>query len=850
VVNNRQCVTLCLQFIALSLRCSFGQSRLPLSPSLGVPPSSIAPGQPHSSPLDRHTTMQQPGMGMGDAEFERLLERVRSNTCTNLSFLDTDRLSAPQFVQLCRVLEKNSSVRTVYLDVSSSWIVGFESGRALGDMLAANCGITQLSLWNIPADASFVADLARGLQRHPTLEALELRRPVFTPTSGQAIFAALQHCPQLGKLRLDYCALEETSASALAALLHALPRLNKLVLISLSPSGASVCMLIAALSNHATLRSLVLGCERFEAAEMRCLAEMLTANRSITELRLAFDKQADTELARELRSQVILGSLALFGAPFASKIGAAAGTQLADALRSNTTLTTLFHYGIELSADDEQSLADSLQRNKQLAAAQVRRAATSEQQPLLMDGSKRTTAPCVPDPEAVSSHPAAAADAATAAATAALAASSVEPSDDTIRQQGNGGWALEGPSLPTDEQLQQMKAEARFVSHPDSDSDVNGQAPQETALPLAGGSQGQEQSPAVDWSQRVTEPAVPEQQASPVDWSARVTEPAVPELSPTCAPVSDGTMAAVLSEVASSAQLPAELRMTQPEPAQPLNWSPTLQRLALTQAVSSQPFQLSQNSVSASIAAAPEEWELVAASASPLQGDGCADAEVHGAAVSCALPAAVTDSAAAPLLAAGAVTAADAAPQWELAITEPCMPEPEDYAAMAQVAADANNCAAAKRTGVPVSLAVAASAPAGRAELLSSSTAAAAVADCTDSDVAAEGVDSASATLPSVAALPSGLRSPPEAEPTVTVPAALLAAQAQRLQALEVEMAALRERDAARDAILREHIVTREADLREREAAREIAREAAARQQLQLELVQTLLQQIAAARPP
>jgi len=208
---------------------------------------------------------------MEAAQFQRLLKEVRDNTCKILKSNESG-LSAAQFAQLCRALQTNSSVRTLQLDAASCLMSDSSSARMLSDMLAENCSITKLQLWNIPADAPFAAELARGLQSHPTLEILKFHTARFTPTSGRAIFAALRHCTHIKQLRFEHCVLEVAATKTLVALLHALPELSELDLSFLMGPSASFRLLMGALDGLASLCRLKLDLNSLDTADVRCLA--------------------------------------------------------------------------------------------------------------------------------------------------------------------------------------------------------------------------------------------------------------------------------------------------------------------------------------------------------------------------------------------------------------------------------------------------------------------------------------------------------------------------------------------------------------------------------------------------
>jgi hypothetical protein len=189
-----------------------------------------------------------------------------------------------QLLWLLNALHTHSDIRALTLDAQCT----MDSAIVLAhfvSMLSVNRSITQLQLHGCSIDG---ATLARGVQQHPTLEALRLSQVEMDAAEMQALLLALLECQSLRSLHLEDNASAMTSTIAdLCTLLRYSDSLHTLELTHCGLHGEPLRQLAEALSTDAPLRSLSLPRNELNDDDARCLADLLKKNRTLTKLDLS-----------------------------------------------------------------------------------------------------------------------------------------------------------------------------------------------------------------------------------------------------------------------------------------------------------------------------------------------------------------------------------------------------------------------------------------------------------------------------------------------------------------------------------------------------------------------------------
>lgn len=654
------------------------------------------------------------------------------------------------------------------------------------------------------------------------------------------IFKALQSCPKLRGLKLVRCPPLE--GPVLAALSSVLLSLTTLIFHDCALHGAALRQLMAALSEHATLRQFGIFDDKtaVDVEVVHCIADMLAANRGITTLMLSvkWPKASSTVadlLAGAIWSNPMLERLLLFrlqldpvdwAAIFAalrrctelklldlcecsglcgvaldgliallntlpvlttlwirqSSFHGAPLRQLTSVLTYNASLRELDLSHNNLDVDDARCVAELLCFNRTLTE-------------LDLSG-----------------------NAGIGTANGALLASAMH-SNETLLQLTMDDFGIE------DGYARDRNVIAGRLRH----NRIN------RTLDFPG--RVQQMSP-VDWTQRITEPCVPEpedcghaalaaasestqpgavsaelgqsaaeskdddeppeQVAShqlPVDWSTRVTEPCLLEAaSPRSSSISaigeSSSVSAPANATAVGDRLPDDFRVTE---RQPVDWPPQ-RRAAL--------LRPSEQRSPAAFAGFGEEWQLVSTNSVQCHGDirpASGELLAPPAADASAIVAASADAINLDHMAA----AAESPSQSDLATTQPCVPTADDYAAMARSKAERSAAAGLSSPAAQLTAAGALAAAPGQVESEHEFSVGGIVSEARSVGASAE------AAMPHHAAASSVPNVQPAA---VAQPAQLLgtalpvsnAEPTQLLLALQAEVAVLRQRDAEREAAARE----------------------------------------------
>ena len=256
------------------------------------------------------------GMGM-------LADALRVNTSLTALDLSSNNISSEGVVPLADAFRTNTSL--TYLNLQTNFI-GDEGGVALADALRINTSLTDLNLWNNSiGDAGGVA-IAEALAINTSLTNLNISYNKISDAGGVALADALHINAKLTVLGLRFNDIGPEGGVALADALRANASLTELETRDNRISGDSAEQLSAAvLSSSSLLKFSAVPMRELRADELTVL-DLSTKDLGPTEVRVLGGLLVANTLLMSLDLQDIEG-------------GPEGGVALADALRSNTSLT-------------------------------------------------------------------------------------------------------------------------------------------------------------------------------------------------------------------------------------------------------------------------------------------------------------------------------------------------------------------------------------------------------------------------------------------------------------------------------------------------------------------------------
>ena len=256
--------------------------------------------------------------------------------------LEHCNISSAGAVSIFRSLEHNTSLEELDLSWSSQLAEGNSEavGCAIERMLNVNRTLKVLNMFNCKLDTIVVTHITAGLAHNASLAELNIGGNILSVTSECWIhlFKALCNNTSLKKLDIGDNQLGVKGSLVLAEMLSCNKSLTELNLGWCNFFDVKFTMLIASGMHHNTsLKKLDISRNKLGMEGSVALAEILSCNKSLTELHLSVSEAELREIARELLHNASLKKLDIS----CNKLGMEGSVALAEMLSSNKSLTEL-----------------------------------------------------------------------------------------------------------------------------------------------------------------------------------------------------------------------------------------------------------------------------------------------------------------------------------------------------------------------------------------------------------------------------------------------------------------------------------------------------------------------------